>query len=233
MGWETAATAPRGSEKPVCTASNCSGTSMPRSKHAGPGKRLRRGGGSSRPPAPVNLPVDGKVAVDTPDGAPGSVGRPTQDLLQVLGPLGFDTLPLGAVPCSPEVASVDRCQDVANRGLGHVPAAVAEEGGWADPVVRGDGAERVGLQQLSLDGRAVRVRAGGTGAHQQIINQGMASAVRGTSTRRSWGRRGTSSRFACRRPSAPCWHAVLSLSAPRPPRVRAGVAGRVSRSASR
>ena len=75
---------------------------MPRSEHAGPGKRLRRGGGSSRPPAPVHLPAEAKVTVDTPAGAPGSVGRPAQDLLQVLEPRGFD----GWTPpkVSPEVA---------------------------------------------------------------------------------------------------------------------------------
>ena len=33
---ETTATAPRGSAQPACTASNCSDTSMPRSKHAAP-----------------------------------------------------------------------------------------------------------------------------------------------------------------------------------------------------
>ena len=133
--------------KPVCAGSICYGTSMPRSKLTALGRRLRRGGGGSRPPAPVDLSPEVKVAVAIPVGGAANVVGPTLDLLQELAPRGVDAQPLGAVPFSPEVAYDIRCQDVANGGLGHVPAAVAVEGGGADPVVRGDGAERIGLQQ--------------------------------------------------------------------------------------
>ncbi len=107
----------------------------------------KRGGGSARPPASVDLPTEGEeVTVDIPAGAPADVDGPALDLFQVLGPRTGDALPLDAVPFSPEVAYVIRCQDVANGGLGHVPAAVAVEGGGAEPVAPGDGAERYPLQ---------------------------------------------------------------------------------------
>ena len=88
----------------------------------------------------------------------------------MLAPRSGDPLPFGSVPYPPYFAFDSPLYDVADRGCGHAPAAVAVEASGAKPVAAGDSAEREDpLQEFHVDLGSLSVVAGCTATHGQIV----------------------------------------------------------------